>query len=405
MCIYGVLMQSFISRDGSFRLFADNRAVPIPLACFYSEFLSSTYQHYVREHSHKLELQDIAENTFKPYLYKLGHFLHWVENYSKDFESLSLANHHNIPNELIQYYLNNFLIVEKRLGEHSVRQHRDALTSYFSYLELYGFSKTKKLYIKPKLKEEARRNTKVNSAVKYLTHDLRHLFVRYANSKRDALLIRMGFECGLRTKENQGLVLNNFNVGGKTYKGILSLFKDMQLNEGKMEFSFRLQGLYSKGSRGKGGRSRDIFIHRSLLQALRDYWIDERPLSESEHLFLNEQRGDTESEVISHDRATEVFSSIRDRILYDQSMGKLNPNWQVLEKEHTYHILRHSYGTDKFYELSEEAGLLVDNISPTSQVYLSVAALLGHTVTGKHAASATKKYIRSCHIKKDLESL
>ena len=323
----------------------------------------------------------------------------------KDFEYLSLANHHNIPNELIQYYLNDYLIVEKGLGEHSVRQHRDALTSYFAYLEFYGFSKAVKLYIKPKFKYTARNNTKSRSAIKYISHDLRHLFVRYAKSKRDALLMRMGFECGLRTKENQGLVLNDFNVGSKTYKGMLSLFKDMESNENKMEFSFRLQGLYSKGSRGKGGKSRDIFIHRSLLQALRDYWIDQRPLSGSDHLFLNRQRGDAESEVISHDRATEVFSSIRERILNEQSMGKLNSDWQMLEKEHTYHALRHSYGTDKFYELSEEAGLLVDNVSPTSQVYLSVAALLGHTVTGKNAASATKTYIRSCNIKKYLESL
>jgi integrase len=398
-------MQSFISNGDSFRLFADDRAVPIPLACFYSEFLSKTYQHYARKRSHKIELEDIAENTFKAYLYKLGHFLHWVEIYSKDFKYLSLANHHNIPNELIQYYLNDYLIVDKGLGEHSVRQHKDALTSYFAYLEFYGFSKAIKLYIKPKFKDVARKNTKSRSVIKYLTPDLRHHFVRFANSKRDALLIRMGFECGLRSKENQGLLLKDFNVGSKTYKGMLSLFKDMESNEGKLEFSFRLQGLYSKGSRGKGGKSRDIFLHRSLLQALRDYWVDERPISESNHLFLNKQRGDAHSEVISHDRASVVFANIRCLILYEQSLGKLNPNWQELEKEHTYHVLRHSYGTDKFYELSEESGLLVDNVSSTSQVYLSVAALLGHTVTGKNAASTTKTYIRSCNIKKYLERL
>ena len=215
----------------------------------------------------------------------------------------------------------------------------------------------------------------------------------------------MGFECGLRTKENQGLVLDDFNVGDKKYKGLLSIFNDMELNKTKMEFTFRLQGLYSKGSNGKGGKSRDIFIHRSLLQALKGYWLDERPISNSDHLFLNTQSGETESQVISQDRATVVFSSIRDRILIDQSLGKLNSDWQMLEKDHTYHVLRHSFGTDKFYEFSEEAGLLVDDVSPTSQVYLSVAALLGHTITGKSAASATKTYIRSCNIKKSLENL
>lgn len=209
----------------------------------------------------------------------------------------------------------------------------------------------------------------------------------------------MGFECGLRTKENQGLLLNNFTINGNTYKGLLSLFKDMDSDEDKMEFTFRLQGLFSKGFNGKGGKSRDIFIHRSLLQAIRDYWVEERPISKSDHLFLNQQKGNTQSEVISHDRATVAFSTIRDRILYDQSMSKLNQDWQVLDKDHSYHILRHSYGTDKFYELSEDAGLLVDDVSPTSQVYLAVAALLGHTLTGRYAAKATQTYIRSCHVK------
>lgn len=149
-------MHTFISSENYFRLFADGRAIPVPLACFYSEFLSMTHQYYARGQSHKLELQNISENTFKPYLYKIEHFLGWVEDYSKNYEYLSLANHHNIPNELILYYLNECLIIDKGLGEHSVRQHRDALTSYFAYLEFNGLSIVKNLYIKPKFKEEAR---------------------------------------------------------------------------------------------------------------------------------------------------------------------------------------------------------------------------------------------------------
>ena len=72
---------------------------------------------------------------------------------------------------------------------------------------------------------------------------------------------------------------------------------------------------------------------------------------------------------------------------------------QKLEIDHTHHVLRHSFGTDKFYTLSEENNMAVDDVTTTSQVFLTVAALMGHNASSKSAPSTTRRYIRSCHIK------
>jgi len=196
--------------------------------------------------------------------------------------------------------------------------------------------------------------------------------------------------------ENLGFLLKDFKIGKNKYKGLESLFRELDENEDKLEFIYFLQGIYSKGSNGKGGKSRKIFLSRSILEAMRDYWIEERPVSHSNHLFLNDANNNKGS--ISKSRASIIFNKIRKRIR--EAQGALYLHEQEVESDHTYHCLRHSFGTDLFYDLAEENRILVDDVTTTSQVYLTVAATLGHSVTGRFAPETTKKYIRSCNYKK-----
>lgn len=76
----------------------------------------------------------------------------------------------------------------------------------------------------------------------------------------------------------------------------------------------------------------------------------------------------------------------------------------MLDEDHTHHVLRHSFGTDKFYELCQKNRMAFDDVSTTSQIYLTVARLLGHNAADKRAPATTKKYIRSCHIKEAFEN-
>jgi integrase len=78
--------------------------------------------------------------------------------------------------------------------------------------------------------------------------------------------------------------------------------------------------------------------------------------------------------------------------------GLLNPEDQMLEEDHTGHVLRHSFGTDNFYKFSEEANVRIDDVTTTSSIYLAVARLMGHSADARSAPQTTKRYIRSCHI-------
>lgn len=403
-------MHSYNSNLHGFRLYSVDQNFPLPLPCFYSEFISTTHQDYQLINSNfsdsieelQISLRDISKTVAELYLSKLSNFLEWVELYSIESRYITLATHHNLPEEIINYYLNEHLIDKKGKGIESVTQHTSALRSYYTYLEATGFSNRKNLYIKPIFKEQARTNTSRRTSIKYLTPGVRRTLVHFAKSKRDAIFIRTAAECGLRSMENQGFVLNDFRVGRKTHKGFLSLFQEMDKDNEKLEFVFFLQGIYSKASRGKGGKSRDIFISRDLLLSIREYWAEERPYSDSNFLFLNDARNDKNP--ISKHRPSKVFKNIRKLVIEAQENGELGEHEQALENDHTYHCLRHSFGTDLFYDLAEEGQVMVDNVTTTSQIYLTVAAVLGHSAAGRHAPKTTKNYIRSCNIKKQFET-
>ncbi|MBA6415141.1 tyrosine-type recombinase/integrase [Colwellia sp. 6M3] len=286
----------------------------------------------------KFDERDLSEKTVNSYALKLSNYLEWIEEYSADSKYVNLSTHHNIHQDIINSYLNNYLIQDKAKGLEAVTQHRAALHSYYTYLEVKGFSNRKNIYIIPDLKDVARRSTNKRTAIKYLSPGLRITLTEYAKTKRDALLIRTSSECGLRTMENRGLLLNDFRVGNKTHKGLLSLFKEMEDNEDQLEFTYYLQGIYSKGSHSKGGKSREVFISKSLLQSMREYWAEERAISDIDHLFLNNSNNNKEA--ICESRASKVFAEIRDRVILAQEEGLLDEGEQAIEKGHTHHCLR-----------------------------------------------------------------
>ena len=72
---------------------------------------------------------------------------------------------------------------------------------------------------------------------------------------------------------------------------------------------------------------------------------------------------------------------------------KLYDDMQALEDKHTYHILRHSFGTDLFYSLCKGR---YETITTASSEYIEVARRMGHNIEGQRAPETTKKYIRSC---------
>ncbi|MEQ3660716.1 MAG: hypothetical protein ABNH21_17365 [Glaciecola sp.] len=392
-------MLKLFSQQHKCIVFAQDDLAPILLPTFFSNSLSRTQQIFVVTRNQHLDEKPIENITMKFILNRLEQFLFWIEEYAKGSKFVSLNNHHSIPNELINYYLNEVIIVQKGLGEASVKQSIQALTSYYNYLYQSGISDNlKDLFIKPKYREQARSNTKSRTAVKYLTPELRNILYYNTTTIRDELLLRTGGECGLRSRENQGFLLDDFKVGAKTYKGLLTLFDDMKNHPEKVEFEYFMQGRFSKSVRYSGGKSRMVFLHRSLLERFKAYYDNERPESMSDSFFLNNSNSN-DNNPISAKCATQVFTKTRARVLFMQTQGLTPKEGQQLEIDHTHHVLRHSFGTDKFYTLSEENNMAVDDVTTTSQVFLTVAALMGHNASSKSAPSTTRRYIRSCHIK------
>lgn len=343
--------------------------------------------------------EEISNVTLTILHNKLEHFLNWLVQYSQHNSQVSIDRHHNIPEELLNHYINTVIIEEQGAGEHTVEQHLFALRDYYNYLAMTGFTNAKDIRVKPRLKSLIKKNTKRRTAVKYLTPELRSILYRNTDSLRDELLLRGGGELGLRSKENQGLLLEDFMVGNKKHLGFKSLFVQMEQHPEQVEFVYFLQGKYTKSSRNSGGgKSRRLYIHRSLLERYKVYYDNERPESTEDTLLLNASYSDY-GKPIAKNAASRAFTQAKKNVFDLQRSGALPGYLQMLEDDHTGHILRHSFGTDKFYDACKENRVKIDNVTPTSAAYLLVAKLLGHNAKDGSASETTKTYIRSCHIK------
>ncbi len=343
--------------------------------------------------------EEISNVTLTILHNKLEHFFNWLVQYSQHSSQVSIESHHNIPEELLNHYINTVIIEEQGAGEHTVDQYLMALRNYYDYLTMTGFTNAKDIRVKPRLKSTIKRNTKRRTAVKYLTPELRSILYRNTDSLRDELLLRGGGELGLRSKENQGLLLGDFMVGNKKHLGFKSLFLEMEQHPEQMEFKYYLQGQYTKSPRNSGGgQFRRLHIHRSLLERYKEYYNKERPASSENTLLLNASLSDYGTP-IAKNAASRAFTRTKKKVLELQISGALPENGQMLEDDHTGHVLRHSFGTDKFYDACKENSVKIDSVTPTSAVYLLVARLMGHNAKDGSAPETTKTYIRSCHIK------
>jgi integrase len=343
--------------------------------------------------------EEISNATITILHNKLERFFNWLVQYSQHSSQVSIDRHHNIPEELLNHYINTVIIEEQGAGEHTVEQYLMALRDYYNYLAMTGFTNAKDIRVKPRLKSIIKRNTKRRTAVKYLTPELRSILYRNTDSLRDELLLRGGGELGLRSKENQGLLLEDFMVGSKKHLGFKSLFLKMVQYPEQMEFEYFLQGQYTKAPRNAGGgKSRRLFIHRSRLERYKFYYDNARPESAENTLLLNASYGDCGTP-IAENAASRAFTRAKKKVLELQRSGALPGHVQMLEDDHTGHVLRHSFGTDKFYDACKENRVKIDSVTPTSAVYLLVATLMGHDAKDGKAPETTKTYIRSCHIK------
>jgi integrase len=177
----------------------------------------------------------------------------------------------------------------------------------------------------------------------------------------EKLMMRMGFEVGLRTSELMGL-----RISGE--KGLLKLIEQLDDNDFSHvnQFGYWLQGRYTKGS-----KSRWIYFDRLLLQDMKRYvqterqWLIDQTGSIDDSFFLRiDQRFIGTG--IGEEQGSRVF---RKRA---KSAG-MNP---LLH----FHDLRHTFATELFHaELAGPDGR--ETRSESAALIVVAQRLHSHAVT------------------------
>lgn len=373
--------------------------VPVLLPCLYSRYthitgFSVVYKKKRVETTGSFEFLfeevEIGDSAKYERGQQLGLFLEWVDEY--DHRSVTLAWHSAIPAELINEYINEHLIVNLQKSEVVVKKAINSLRSYYNWLAYFFDAKYKKIFMFSEYRALARANNKSNLIVKYILPATRELLYRCSDSLLEEIVLRNGGELGCRTSENRGFYLDNFQADGKMREGLLSLFKKAKCCPAQDEFKYHLPSFCAKY-----GSSRTLYISSAQLQLMECYYNTERPESASNHLLVSNSRNHTKGNVISKRYGSATFSKILKKLLKVMSENpQAYSGHQTLDEANVYHHLRHSFGTDIFYEQCVAAKKNYESITTESRVYLETARRLGHKTDGKYANQTTKTYIHAC---------
>jgi hypothetical protein len=382
-------------------IYLDNDNTPLIIPCLYSRYtyqrgvsielkvrkdrFSNKTNHYFEEVYIGLDAQYKRANH-------LGIFLDWVDKRAKFGSQISLANHTALPQEIINQYINEYLVEEMSKSEVVVDRAVTALRSYYNWLHYFFSNPYKNIFVFSSHRQKARKNNTQSLLVKYLLPATRELIYRNASCLLQEIVLRNGGELGCRTKENQGFLLNDFISNKKVHKGILNLFHDMEKSPNKVEFEYYLSSLYTKY-----GRARTLYIERPLLEKMKLYYDTERPKTDSNYLFVSNSNNESKGECISVGYGTVTYRQVVNDLIIKM---RENPNaylgYQALEDESVYHHLRHSFGTDVFYEICNEMKKSFESITTDSRAYIETARRLGHKIGGRYSNTTTAEYIHSC---------
>ncbi|MFT6508353.1 MAG: site-specific recombinase XerD [Colwellia polaris] len=365
----------------------DDEGVLVHLVLLYSIHLTRTNDAYsiVRREDQTgfttlLESSKVGDSTITTYMACLFRFCKFV-NESKSSKSLPCVHRiYELDSSDINIYINKVLSLD--LGEQSLELHVAALTSFFNFLTFIGIKSPCNIGLSSSGREQARDLHSKIMKINYVTLKERFELIKLCTSKRDRLIMKMGYEVGLRASENRGILLS--------YKGeekgyLQDLFNQLNSPEfaHRQEFRYYLPGKYAK--RGIG---RFLYFTRELLNQMKQYYDSEREAIllgmgidriESKHLFINE-KGKSKGKCISRRLASDRYS------IYASKVPELAGN-------SVYHDLRHTFATQLYHdELLDANGA---ETRSESAALIVVAERLGHQRTrdGK-PSSVTTRYIR-----------
>ena len=270
----------------------------------------------------------------------------------------------------MNHYLNE--VLANRLdAAGSLGTHCSGLTAFFNFCHYMELVPRLTLRLERKTRQEvAFRSTKPNY-IQYVTRESRRKLLINCHTLSEKLMMRFGFEVGLRTSELTGLRAPDLAL----------LFTQLDSPEFAHVERFKY---WMKGRYTKGGKSRWVYFDRELLSDMHRYfkterqWIVDQTKSTEESFFLRTDAVGI-GQGISAEQGTSVF---RKR----SKSADLNPQL-------SFHDLRHSFATELFHE--EVAGPDGRETRSESAALIVVAQRLGHAFTKDgHAPKVTTRYIR-----------
>lgn len=360
----------------------DERGMPAVLPLLFAAYLSSFgiihgFKDWIDGDSRKRRRQlvetYVSDRTIRSYIYKLANFLSFLDATDGNRPGLGMHNSAGCSPDLINRYINDEL-AHRVESSASLDGHRSALAAYFSWLDYMEIRPWPDLQIRRSTRKGmAERSTKPHH-IQYISRRSRRALLGACENLGEKLILRMGFEVGLRTSEVSALQLEG--------KGKLEeLFSRLDAPEHQHveTFNYQLEGKYTKG-----GRTRTICFDRALLVDMRRYARSERKQllktsrCKTNTFFLRtDHRGI--GQPISKQQASNVF---RRRAIEAQ----LNPLYH-------FHDLRHTFATELYHsELQGRGGRIV---GADSQALITVALRLGHKLRKNgQPSSTTIRYVR-----------
>ncbi|MGC6061462.1 tyrosine-type recombinase/integrase [Enterobacter kobei] len=329
------------------------------------EMFSDAHQSEHSSHPHFTE-RYVTDNTIRTYIYCLAKF----------FDHLKLTtggSSYTVSDFTVSHYLNNELPT-RNISRCSTMTHRAAITSYCNFLTYFGLSPYIKLRLYRKTIQLIESNNSTPFHINYISSSNRTQLLMACKTLAEKLIIRLGYEVGLRTSEVAGLCLQ-----GKDE--LISLFQKLNSSTYANQdyFSYWLKGRYTKR-----GRSRWIYFSRELLTDMERYYKSERKL------LLQSTDIDPDNLFLRTDKrfcGTAVGKEYASRIFHRRAMAAgLSP---VL----SFHDLRHTFATELYHqELTGHSGR---ETRSESAALLVVAQRLGHKLSRNGTPQATTvRYIR-----------
>ncbi len=382
-------------------IYLDDNNTPILLPCLFARY-TQILGKKVELKSIKNRITDFKEDFFEEIeigndaankiCSNLGQFLEWIDNDGSIDSHISIFTHTALPTDVINGYINEYLIEQNEKSEVVANKAVNSLRSYYNWLQYFFDNKYKNIGVYSSHRALARENNKQTLVVKYFLPQTRELLYRQTDTLLEEIVLRNGGELGCRTKENQGFLLNDFNSNTIVHKGLYSLFEDLDKHSNRDEFEYHLPSLFTKY-----GTPRKLYIPRDLLEKMKVYVKTERPQTDSNHLLVSNSRNNTKGKCISTEFASNTFKKVKNKLIDEmKNFPHFYDNFQTISIGSVYHHLRHSFGTDIFYNLCNGANKRYESITTTSAVFIETARRLGHKVDSRYSNSVTVLYIHSC---------